>query len=232
MKKNSKKNIVGRFVYLFFILVLISLAYLFFSYLRYKNTALLDKENIGRIVSFKPDIEEEYFLGKDDAPITIVVYTSIGCPSCISFHEEIYPYLKKNHIDTGKARYYHKFFALPQEIEQKTGDYNLSRFLYCAGRHNKPNYYNYYEVLFRIGDTDFENLLNLNLDSKKFSDCYVDTEQKFPTEAEHNILFGVVSQPTIFIGVNNVDNIVLTGVPTTEIMRKTIKQKEIELGMV
>ncbi|PIB23102.1 thiol-disulfide oxidoreductase [Amylibacter kogurei] len=47
----------------------------------------------------------EMVLGDPDAPITIVEYASFTCPHCRTFHENVYPDLKKNFIDTGKVKF-------------------------------------------------------------------------------------------------------------------------------
>jgi protein-disulfide isomerase len=43
-------------------------------------------------------------IGKNDAPVTIVQYVSLNCPSCGAFQAETLPKLKKAYIDKGKAR--------------------------------------------------------------------------------------------------------------------------------
>lgn len=55
---------------------------------------------------------DDKFLGKADAPVTIVEYFSLGCPHCKHFHEDILPKLKKDYIDTGKARLVLRDFPL------------------------------------------------------------------------------------------------------------------------
>ncbi len=55
-----------------------------------------------------PDI----IVGKADAPVTIVEYASMTCPSCARFHNEIYPKIKEKYIDTGKVRLVFREFPL------------------------------------------------------------------------------------------------------------------------
>ncbi|MCE7027990.1 DsbA family protein [Jiella avicenniae] len=47
-----------------------------------------------------PDI----VIGEADAPVTIVEYASMTCSHCREFHESSYPQIKKDYIDTGKAK--------------------------------------------------------------------------------------------------------------------------------
>jgi len=46
----------------------------------------------------------EIALGSDDAPITIVEYSSLTCPHCAAFHIETLPQLKKTYIETGAVQ--------------------------------------------------------------------------------------------------------------------------------
>ncbi len=59
-----------------------------------------------------PDALPDVWVGKDDAPVTIVEYASMTCSHCAAFHEETYPLLKKNYIDTGKVRFTLREFPL------------------------------------------------------------------------------------------------------------------------
>ncbi len=43
-------------------------------------------------------------IGKADAPITIIEYSSLTCPHCAKFHAESFPKIKADWIDTGKAK--------------------------------------------------------------------------------------------------------------------------------
>ncbi|ADP72232.1 DSBA oxidoreductase [Rhodomicrobium vannielii ATCC 17100] len=51
-------------------------------------------------------------LGKADAPVTIIEYSSLSCPHCAHFHSDVLPELKKQFIDTGKVRYVQREFPL------------------------------------------------------------------------------------------------------------------------
>lgn len=51
-------------------------------------------------------------LGKADAPATIVEFSSLTCPHCATFHSETLPKIKKEWIETGKAKLVYRDFPL------------------------------------------------------------------------------------------------------------------------
>lgn len=48
-----------------------------------------------------PDIA----LGQESAPVTMVEYASFTCPHCAAFHDQNFPKLKAEYIDTGKVKF-------------------------------------------------------------------------------------------------------------------------------
>ena len=54
----------------------------------------------------------EKVMGRDDAPVTIIEYSSLGCPHCAQFHRDTLPAIKKAYIDTGKVRLVYRDFPL------------------------------------------------------------------------------------------------------------------------
>ena len=57
---------------------------------------------------------QDMVLGQADAPVTIIEYASLTCPHCASFHTEVLPAIKKEFIDTGKAKLIFRDFPLDQ----------------------------------------------------------------------------------------------------------------------
>ncbi len=51
-------------------------------------------------------------LGDLDAKIVVKVFSSLTCPHCASFHEKIFPDLKKEYIDKGLVVFEHHSFPL------------------------------------------------------------------------------------------------------------------------
>ena len=53
------------------------------------------------------------FLGKADAPLTLVMFTDYQCPFCSRFETQTLPEIKKQYIDTGKLRFVVRDLPLP-----------------------------------------------------------------------------------------------------------------------
>ncbi len=56
--------------------------------------------------------DDDASLGKKDAPVTIIEFSDFQCPFCRKFAEDTLPQLKKEYVDTGKARLVYRDFPL------------------------------------------------------------------------------------------------------------------------
>jgi protein-disulfide isomerase len=83
-------------------------------------------------------------LGDADAPIKIVEYSSLTCPHCAAFHNEILPQIKANYIDSGKARLVYRDFPLDRLALQ------AAAVAHCGGG---DRYFGFIDVLFRTQET-------------------------------------------------------------------------------
>ena len=76
-----------------------------------KKTILLILIILG--ISIKVNAEINRIVsGQDDAKITIIAYESLTCSHCANFHNNIYPLLKKEFIDTGLVKIEFRHFPL------------------------------------------------------------------------------------------------------------------------
>ncbi len=53
---------------------------------------------------------EERIMGNPEAPVTIIEYASLTCPHCADFHADTLPQIKKEWIDTGRAKLVYRDF--------------------------------------------------------------------------------------------------------------------------
>ena len=144
----------------------------------------------------------EKVLGNADAPVTIVEYASMTCGHCANFHKNTLPEIKKNYIDTGKARLIMREFPFDPRAE---AGFMLAR---CAD----DKYFAMVDVLFQQQQSwvSVENardaLLQIarlaGFSQESFEACL--TDQKLLDDVREvrnrgSKDFGVDSTPTFFI---------------------------------
>ena len=76
-----------------------------------KKTILLILIILGLSIKVNADINR-IVSGQDNAKITIIAYESLTCSHCADFHNNIYPLLKKEFIDTGLVKIEFRHFPL------------------------------------------------------------------------------------------------------------------------
>lgn len=86
------------------------------------------------------EAKAEMVLGNADAPVSIIEYSSLGCPHCAAFHRDTLPQIKKEYIDTGKVRLVYRDFPLG------TPALAASMIARCAG---PKKFFGFIEILFR-----------------------------------------------------------------------------------
>lgn len=95
-------------------------------------------------------------LGAKDAKVTVIEYASVTCPHCATFHEDIFPTIKADYIDTGKIRFIFREFPTAPANLSVAGSM-LAR---CAAEEKGDDAY------FLVLDTLFKNQGNPYQDNK------------------------------------------------------------------
>ena len=91
----------------------------------------------------KPVSLPDMALGQSRAPITIVEYSSLTCPHCADFEENVLPMLQSKYIDTGKVRFVSREF--PLDIKAAAASM-LAR---CAANGDAPKFFEATTMLFK-----------------------------------------------------------------------------------
>ncbi len=84
----------------------IKIFFIFFIFLSFFNKSLES-----RIVDTIEALEEKK-IGDDSASIKMIEFASLTCGHCAKFHNEVFPLIKKDYIDTGKISFIYRDFPL------------------------------------------------------------------------------------------------------------------------
>jgi protein-disulfide isomerase len=149
-----------------------------------------------------------HWMGRDDAPVTIVEFTDYQCPFCRKYHTETFAELKKNYIDTGKVR----FVSRDLPLSFHTNAEKAAEAAWCAGEQNK---------YWQLRDTMIDNSADLSpdaivkyaqtngLDMASFKACAL--ADKYKNEIEKGMAdagtVGISATPSFVIGKTTKDSL-------------------------
>jgi protein-disulfide isomerase len=81
-----------------------------------ERTAADDANKAGEIAEAKV-LADDMAIGAEDAPVILIEYASVVCPACARFHNDIFPALKEEYIDTGLVRFvFREYPTEPQDF--------------------------------------------------------------------------------------------------------------------
>ncbi|MBI3546984.1 MAG: thioredoxin domain-containing protein [Gammaproteobacteria bacterium] len=117
-------------------------------------------------------------LGNAKAEIAIVEYSDYECPYCRSFYTQIFPQIKKEYIDTGRVRFFHKDLPLKTIHRQALAAALAAN---CAA--GQGRFWEMHAALLttsnQLSPALYQQLAHeLDLDQKKFSACLNDRQQE------------------------------------------------------
>ncbi len=165
-------------------------------------------------------VDDDYALGPDDAPITLIEFSDYECPYCRKWHAEVWPELQK---------------AFPGQIRLVYRDFPLSNIHFnansaaeaanCAGEQGK--YYEYHARLLEgaeLGNAVYEQYASdLKLDLGQFQECLSTNRTREEVQGDFDFAsnLGISSTPTFFI-----NGLAVVGAQPFEVFQQII-QKEL-----
>ncbi len=146
-------------------------------------------------------------IGKLDAKVTIKVFSSLTCPHCANFHNEIFENLKKDYIDKGLVKFEHHAFpldlaALNAEIIVRCHVDNNKKFELLNTIYKKQKVWAVGSDINNINDSIKKIGLNLNLTEEKMDKCLKDDKTQdniLNQRIEAQKKYKIDSTPTILI---------------------------------
>ncbi len=168
----------------------------------------------------------DYSLGRADAPVVIVEYTDYQCAFCERFRAETFPEIRKNLIDTGKARFVKRDLPLPAH----PGAMKAAEAARCAGDQGK-----FWEMHDRLS-AHFSSLgpdayarfaRELSLDVQEFRSC-LDSDRHMAdiqASARGAGAIGIGATPSFVVGTisgNVLEGVRITGAQPYGVFEKAI----------
>lgn len=165
--------------------------------------ARADKAQIKTLLA-KPPALPDMVLGKDKAPITIVEYSSLTCPHCAAFEENVFPMLRSKYIDTGKVRFISRDFPLDLKAAAAA---MLAR---CIAAGDASRYFDALAMLFQQQDALVQHTVetlkdiggHFGMSEQDIDACEKNQEQLDKLSADQKFAFEqlkVDATPTFFI---------------------------------
>ncbi len=164
----------------------------------------------------KVSTDDDAYLDKENAPVTLIEFSDFQCPFCRSFFFGTLPQIKKEYIDTGKLKFVYRDFplsfhpgskpaALAAECSKEQGRFwELHDKIFSEQQKQGQG-----TVQFTVEDLK-KWALQIGLDTSQFNQC-LDSE-KYKNEVEKDMAdgqsAGVSGTPTFFIGKSNNNGII------------------------
>lgn len=148
--------------------------------------------------TFNP-VDDDPFIGPEDAPVTIVEFSDYECYYCIKWHNDVFDQLMAEYA--GQVRFVYRDFPL-NSIHP--GAEPAAQAANCANEQDM--YWEYHDALFsgmyaleRDGFLQIAN--DLGLDEEAFSECFDSGRQsaEIAADLQDGLSIGVQSTPTFFI---------------------------------
>lgn len=151
--------------------------------------------------------DQDHILGNKDAKVTIVEFSDFQCPFCRSFFEAAHQQIKKEYLDTGKARLIFRHFPLGFHAGAKPAAMGSE----CAADQGK--FWEFHDKIFQeqaksgqgtvqFTTTDIKRwAANLKLNTKQFNECL--DSSKYSKRVDDDTAYGasinVSGTPSFFV---------------------------------
>jgi protein-disulfide isomerase len=178
-------------------------------------TALLIAQNnrpVGEIVTPQPRAYlqvQGQSTGDPNAPVTIVEYSDFQCPYCRVFHDETFPLLLRDYVQTGLVNFTYLNFPVVDGRSATKESTHAAMASVCAAQQGK--FFEFHDLLFanqtgeNIGDFSERRLYAMaeiaGLDAEAFDACYTDpaTADEVDAQRAAGLRAGIKSTPSLLI---------------------------------
>lgn len=168
---------------------------------------------------FDISIDNDPLLGETTAPVTIIEFANVKCSDCLRFHQDIFPQLKEQYIDTGKVRLVFRDYPTAEsELVGLAGE--------CALEQGNQHFWTFQDRMFAnldqlTAETFRVWAQELNFNMERFDSCMSNNKYKkelYEDLSDLKAAVGETSVPTFFI-----NGQVVVGVPPFEEFARIIE---------
>jgi hypothetical protein len=180
----------------------------------------------------KPEITNRAYLGKEKAPLTIIVVVDFASNLSKKFYYEKVPEIIGLYVEPGYARLYHKYHILADEFNEKKGRFIYANAVQCYAELGGKELEEFHKGLFNTSEEKIPALADkFGILTKDFTDCL----EKDSFEALYEDMMETrmyrIQGPSVQIGIDERDYTVLFGNPSIVQINKTIRMKQIKIGI-
>jgi protein-disulfide isomerase len=150
-------------------------------------------------VRYDVSVDDDPYLGPEDAPVTIIMFSDYQCGYCQKWYFEVFKLLMNNY--PGKIRFVYRDFPLSTIHASATMTAEAAN---CAGDQEK--YWAFFDAVFsgaeNLSDQAIQTYAaSIELDMETFNQCLSSHKYKSEVEAdfEYAAELGVQSTPTFFV---------------------------------
>ena len=160
------------------------------------------------LITFSVNAENKTLsIGSADARVTVKVFSSLTCPHCANFHQNIFSELKKDYIDKNLLKFEHHSFpldlaALNAEIIVRCQKNIPKKFKLLGEIYNKQNRWAIGSDINAINELIKKIGFESGLDNDEMDKCLKDEQvqdQILNERVEAQKKYKIQSTPTIFI---------------------------------
>ncbi len=152
-------------------------------------------------------------IGSEQAKVTVKVFSSLTCPHCATFHDNIFEKLKTQYIDTNKVKFEHHGFpldlaALNAEKVLRSVTNNEKSFQFLTLIYKKQNEWAVGSDINKINDLIKKIALDFGLNSNRINSFITDEKIQDKILNERILAqkkYKISSTPTIYINEKKYD---------------------------
>ena len=237
MNKQKKTILITRFIASFLfslIIVYLILVAVGFYKIEYQKKPIIkekvEKQDVNYLYNFyvkgNPNINDVLYLG--GGYITFIVYLDYTSNISFEFMNDIFPKLKKDYIDNGKIRFFHKPYITTDDIDKKDKNYQVAMFFDCIKNIDGGSYYTYLIKFYKDRTLNYTNKSNI----EELKSCMygkpTHTILEAASEYENFGMAGIM--PRIYIGIMGRENTIIEGIPKYTTFQRRIRDHQLILG--